>query len=98
MLKIKKIVPSFLFYSYAIICVFLIHTFSTIEYEWMLDDMTIKSLCDVPKGDGDRFFFFIIFLLFIPFFFVKKNKIRTITLFVIALYYAWRFLIRFHTC
>lgn len=98
MLKTKKFLPSFLFYGYSIICVFLIYAFSTIEYEWMIDDMEIKSLCEVPKGDGDGFFFFIIFPLFIPFFFVKKNKIRIITLFIIVLYYIWRFLIRFHTC
>ncbi|WP_246048981.1 DUF2645 family protein [Brenneria rubrifaciens] len=60
--------------------------------------MGIKSFCDVPKGDGDGFFFFIIFPLFIPFFFVEKNKIRIITLFIIALYYIWRFLIRFQVC
>lgn len=94
----KKIFASFLFYGYSIFCVFLIYFLSTIEYEWMIDDVEIKSLCEVPEGDGDGFFFFIIFPLFIPFFFIKKNKIRIITLFIIVLYHIWRFSIRFHVC
>ncbi|MDE8742958.1 DUF2645 family protein [Pectobacterium polaris] len=87
-----------LFYLYSILCVLIILVTSIRDYEGMVDEIEIRNLCEIPEGDSDGFFAFIIIPLSIPFFIVKKSLARTITYISILFYYFWSFYIRFNFC
>ncbi|ACT11493.1 conserved hypothetical protein [Pectobacterium carotovorum subsp. carotovorum PC1] len=64
----------------------------------MVDGVEIRNRCEIPEGDSDGFFAFIIIPLSIPFFFVKKSMDRIITYIIMLFYYLWSFYIRFNFC
>ncbi|MBN3082131.1 YjeO family protein [Pectobacterium polaris] len=87
-----------LFYLYSILCVLIILVTSIRDYEGMVDGVEIRNLCEIPEGDSDGFFLFIIIPLSIPFFIVKKTLARVITYIILLFYYFWSFYIRFYFC
>ncbi|WP_345739856.1 DUF2645 family protein [Pectobacterium versatile] len=89
---------SILFYFYSILCTMIILITSIRDYEGMVDGIEIRNLCEIPEGDSDGFFAFIIIPLSIPFFLVKKNLARIIIYIVLLFYYLWSFYIRFYFC
>ncbi|MEI7366574.1 DUF2645 family protein [Pectobacterium sp. 1950-15] len=87
-----------LFYFYSILCALIILITSIRDYEGMVDGVEIRNLCEIPEGDSDGFFSFIIIPLSIPFFIVKKSLPRVITYIILLFYYFWSFYIRFNFC
>ncbi|MBB1527015.1 DUF2645 family protein [Pectobacterium carotovorum] len=87
-----------LFYFYSILCALIILITSIRDYEGMVDGVEIRNLCEIPEGDSDGFFAFIIIPLSIPFFFVKKSTARIITYLIVLMYYLWSFYLRFTLC
>ncbi|WP_224653157.1 DUF2645 family protein [Pectobacterium versatile] len=86
------------FYLYSILCAMIILITSIRDYEGMVDGVEIRNLCEIPEGDSDGFFAFIIIPLSIPFLLVKKSLARIIIYIVILFYYLWSFYIRFYFC
>ncbi|WP_323664643.1 DUF2645 family protein [Pectobacterium carotovorum] len=89
---------SILFYFYSILCTMIILITSIRDYEGMVDGIEIRNLCEIPEGDSDGVFAFIIIPLSIPFLLVKKNLARIIIYIVLLFYYLWSFYIRFYFC
>ncbi|EJS94624.1 DUF2645 family protein [Pectobacterium wasabiae] len=86
------------FYLYSFLCAMIILITSIRDYEGMVDGVEIRNLCEIPEGDSDGFFAFIIIPLSIPFFFLKRSIARTMTYIIILFYYLWSFFIRFNFC
>ncbi|MEQ9903699.1 DUF2645 family protein [Pectobacterium aroidearum] len=72
MRNVNTLLFSLFFYIYSILCALIILITSIRDYEGMVDGVEIRNLCEIPEGDSDGFFAFIIIPLSIPFFFVKK--------------------------
>ncbi|MBA0182583.1 YjeO family protein [Pectobacterium versatile] len=98
MKNINTLLFAFCFYLYSLLCALIILITSIRDYEGMVDGIEIRNLCEIPEGDSDGFFAFIIIPLSIPFFIVKKSLARTITYISILFYYFWSFYIRFNFC
>ncbi|MEQ9942514.1 DUF2645 family protein [Pectobacterium aroidearum] len=98
MRNVNKLPFNFFFYIYSILCALIILVTSIRDYEGMVDGVEIRNLCEIPEGDSDGFFAFIIIPLSIPFFFVKKSMDRIITYIIMLFYYLWSFYIRFNFC
>ncbi|MFJ5504689.1 DUF2645 family protein [Pectobacterium carotovorum] len=103
MLRKNSYIYNIYFYAYAALCLFWIKVFSTIEYEWMLDDGSLDNFCSVPEGDADGSFSFIIVPLSIPFFLanrllIERNILRIITYLAILMYHSYRFYTRISLC
>ncbi|MEQ9887799.1 DUF2645 family protein [Pectobacterium zantedeschiae] len=98
MRNVNTLLFSLCFYIYSILCALIILITSIRDYEGMVDGVEIRNLCEIPEGDSDGFFAFIIIPLSIPFFFVKKSIARIITYIIILFYYLWSFYIRFNFC
>ncbi|PWD59032.1 DUF2645 family protein [Pectobacterium parmentieri] len=94
----SKITYNITFYLYSFLCAMIILITSIRDYEGMVDGVEIKNLCEIPEGDSDGFFSFIIIPLSIPFFLVKRSMARTTTYIIILFYYLWSFYIRFNFC
>ncbi|ACT11494.1 MULTISPECIES: DUF2645 family protein [Pectobacterium] len=94
----KNYIYNVYFYAYSALCLFLINAFSTIEYEWMLDDGSLDSFCEVPRADADGFLIFIIVPLSIPFLLVKRTPPRIVTYLAILIYHSYRFYTRVSLC
>ncbi|WP_072034325.1 DUF2645 family protein [Pectobacterium fontis] len=86
------------FYIYSILCAMIILVTSIRDYEGTVDGVEIRNLCEIPEGDSDGFFAFIIIPLSIPFLFIKRSIARTTTYIMILLYYLWSFYLRFNFC
>ncbi|WP_072009246.1 DUF2645 family protein [Pectobacterium brasiliense] len=103
MLRKVSYIYSIYFYAYAALCLFWINVFSTTEYEWMIDGDSIADFCEVPEGDADGSFSFIIVPLSIPFFLanrllIERNILRIITYLAILMYHSYRFYTRISVC
>ncbi|MEL7630842.1 DUF2645 family protein [Pectobacterium aroidearum] len=98
MRNVNKLPFTFFFYIYSILCALIILITSIRDYEGMVDGVEIRNLCEIPEGDSDGFFAFIIIPLSIPFFFCKKSMDRIITYIIMLFYYLWSFYIRFNFC
>ncbi|WP_350315709.1 YjeO family protein [Pectobacterium aroidearum] len=98
MRNVNKLPFTFFFYIYSILCTLIILITSIRDYEGMVDGVEIRNLCEIPEGDSDGFFAFIIIPLSIPFFFVKKSMDRIIIYIIMLFYYLWSFYIRFNFC
>ncbi|WP_338117884.1 DUF2645 family protein [Pectobacterium actinidiae] len=98
MKNINTLLFAFCFYLYSLLCVLIILITSIRDYEGMVDGVEIRNLCEIPEGDSDGFFAFIIIPLSIPFLFIKRSIARTTTYSMILLYYLWSFYLRFNFC
>ncbi|MBA5236034.1 YjeO family protein [Pectobacterium aroidearum] len=98
MRNVNTLLFSLCFYIYSILCTLIILITSIRDYEGMVDGVEIRNLCEIPEGDSDGFFAFIIIPLSIPFFFVKKSMDRIIIYIIMLFYYLWSFYIRFNFC
>ncbi|WP_406628068.1 DUF2645 family protein [Pectobacterium carotovorum] len=98
MKNINTLLFAFCFYLYSLLCALIILITSIRDYERMVDGVEIRNLCEIPEGDSDGFFAFIIIPLSIPFFFVKKSTARIITYLIVLMYYLWSFHLRFTLC
>ncbi|WP_081979743.1 DUF2645 family protein [Dickeya chrysanthemi] len=87
-----------IFALYIIILLVFINLFTTGEYEWMISDGTISRICELPIEDGYFFHASIPLIMFIPFFFLKKSKVKITILFLSIFYYVWRSFLRFYIC
>ncbi|WP_052210250.1 DUF2645 family protein [Dickeya fangzhongdai] len=96
--KTKKNLWNFIFILYVVILFFFINLFTTGEYEWMIGDGSISSICELPMEDGYFFHAIIPLAMFIPFLFLRKSKANIAILFISVLYYAWRSFLRFYVC
>nr|WP_234830650.1 DUF2645 family protein [Pectobacterium carotovorum] len=68
MRNVNSLLFSLCFYIYSILCALIILITSIRDYEEMVDGVEIRNLCEIPEGDSDGFFAFIIIPLSIPFF------------------------------
>ncbi|RYC47014.1 DUF2645 family protein [Pectobacterium zantedeschiae] len=98
MRNVNTLLFSLCFYIYSILFALLIPITSIRDYKGMVDGVEIRNFCEIPEGDSDGFFAFIIIPLSIPFFFVKKSIARIITYIIVLSYYLWSFYIRFNFC
>lgn len=103
MSRAKKYLYHVYFYAYSALCLFWINAFSTTEYEWMIDGDSVADFCEVPEGDTDGSFSFIIVPLSIPFFLanrllIERNILRIITYLAILMYHSYRFYTRISLC
>ncbi|MBN3082132.1 DUF2645 family protein [Pectobacterium polaris] len=86
------------FHAYSALCLFLINSFSTIEYEWMIDGDSVADFYEVPKSDADGFLSIIIVPLSIPFLLVRRTPLRIVTYLAILMYHSYRFYTRISVC
>ncbi|MBN3216798.1 DUF2645 family protein [Pectobacterium polaris] len=94
----KNHIDNIYFYAYSALCLFLIHAFSSIEYEWLFGDNSLNNFCENPRSYADSFSNFIIIPLSIPFLLVKRTPPRIITYLVILMYYSGSFYTRVTIC
>ncbi|WP_258029946.1 YjeO family protein [Pectobacterium odoriferum] len=69
----KKHIYNIYFYAYSVLCLFLIHAFSSVEYEWLFGDSSLKNFCENPRSYADSFSNFIIIPLSILFFWLNGH-------------------------
>lgn len=82
--------------AYTFISLLIIKIFTSSDYESLLSD-GIYSVCELPK-DNDSISYFLPILCFVPFLFLKRNKLFYLSLSFILIYYIWRILLRFLFC
>lgn len=98
MMNKKRIAVNFVFYLCSVLLTLFITVFSIREYEWMVDDGSVNSICDIPYSDGDGVFTWVVLLLFVPFIFFKRNVIYVRIALIIFCYYLWCFHLKYYGC
>lgn len=94
-----KYLSKILLFLYLVFLFFTITILSISDYEWMVGEGEIQTLCQIPPGG--RYTtepVLIIILLLCLLFFIKNKKVRYLCISGMILWMNWSFFIRFNLC
>lgn len=86
-------------FLYFIFLLILIKILSTSDYEWMIEDKSIESLCQLPLGGRYITEPILVIAPCIIFLFLEKKKsVRYTYISITITYITWSFFLRFNWC
>ncbi|MBW5405713.1 DUF2645 family protein [Morganella morganii] len=94
-----KYLSKILLFLYLVFLFFTITILSVSDYEWMVGEGEIQTLCQIPSGG--RYTtepVLIIIPLLCLLFFIKNKKVRYLCISGMILYMIWSFFLRFNLC